>query len=141
MEIKTTTKENTPLLFKPQLKFMDLWNVTDAYLNTIRLGEKTKRDIMIRIHDFSFHLHSTIKLYPTEGKKPSPKIYDEIAAGLKETLRRAKISLAHNKEFGKIFIAYWKYLCGVLKQDALLLKDENLQSILLDFEQNISTMK
>jgi hypothetical protein len=141
MKIKTTQEKKTTLLFKPDVKFMDLWNVTNDYLNTTSLGEKTKKEIMIRIHDFSFQLHSTIELYPTGDKKASAKTYDEIAAGLKETVRRAKISLALNQTFGKIFAAYWKFLSDVLKQDALLLKDEKLQNILLEFERNINTMK
>jgi hypothetical protein len=138
---KTATQENTTLLFKPDLKFMDFWHVTNDYLNTTSLGKETKSEIMIRIHDFSLQLNHTIGLYPTGNKKASGKTYDDIAAGLKETLRRAKISLARNQTYGKVFIAYWKYLCDVLKQDALLLKDEKLQDILSDFEQNISTMK
>ena len=133
-------QQREPRLFKPELKFMDFWHVTNDYLKTTSLNEQTKKEVMIRIHNFSIHLNETIALYPTGKKKINQRTYDTITAGLKESVRRAKISLALNHSFKKPFIAYWKYLSGVLVSDATLINDENLLNTVYHFEYFVSTI-
>lgn len=139
--IEFSRPENGVRLFKPELKFMDFWYVTNDYLKTTTLSEKTKKEMMIRIHDFSIQLRETFDLYLNENKKSNQKIYDEITAGLKESVRRAKISMARNKAENKTFAGYWKFLANVLKEDSVLLKDESLQNAIHTFEQNVNTIE
>lgn len=128
-------------LFKPELKFMDIWFVTNDYLQTTKLNEETKKEVMIRIHNFSIQLRDTIELYPSKNKKVNQKVYQQIELGLKESVRRAKISMALNKVHNRTFALYWKYLATVLKQDAGLLKDEYLKNAVQTFEKSVSTIK
>jgi hypothetical protein len=120
---------------------MDFWHVTNDFLNTTSLNEKTKKEMMNRIHTFSIQLNDTITLYPIGTEKVNQKTYDAITIGLKESVRRAKISLAHNKKHSKPFTGYWKFLADVLKEDAQVLKDEHLQNAIQIFETSVSTIK
>lgn len=124
-------------LFKPELKFMDIWFVTNDYIQTTKLNEETKKEVMIRIHNFSIQLRDTFELYPSKNKK----VYKQIELGLKESVRRAKISVALNKAHNKTFVFYWRYLATVLKQDAILLKDEHLQNAVQVFEKCVRAIE
>ena len=136
-----TPNPKTIHLFKPDLKFMDFHRITSRYVSTTTLNEKSKKDLMIRIHDYVFPVQEAIKKYPLGKVKQKPKTYNEIETGLKETLRRVKISLALNNKNSKLFVGYWKFLADVLQEDAALLKDEQLQSTMKEFEKNALTLK
>ena len=134
-------KQNETLLFKPDLKFMDFHHQTFSYLNTIKLNEKSKTGLAIRIHDYVFPMQEAILMYSHNKIKQVPKTYQVIESGLKETLRRVKISLALNNNQSKLFIGYWKFLVNVFRMDAIQLKDEQLQMIIDGFEKNVSLLK
>ena len=135
-----TPNHKITYLFKPDLKFIDFYNLTARYLKTVSLNDKSKTELAIRIHDYSFPIHQTVLKYKL-GKKQNPKIYTEIETGLKETLRRVKISLALNNKHSKLFVGYWKFLADVLQEDAAHLKDEHLQNNIREFEKNTLTLK
>lgn len=128
-------------LFKPDLKFMDFHRITSRYVNTTSLNEKSKTELAIRIHDYVFPVQEAISKYALDKTKQNPTTYNEIETGLKETLRRVKISLALNDKQSKLFVGYWKFLADVLQQDATLLKDEHLQSTMQEFEKNTLTLE
>lgn len=130
-----------PRLFKSELKFMDFWHVTNDYLKTTLLDEEVKKELMIRINDYSIQMHNTIALYPMKNKKANKETYDAITSGLKESVRRAKISMALNQSHLEPFGAYWKFLVGILKNDTALLKDEHLQNAITHFENSVNTIK
>jgi hypothetical protein len=133
--MKTTKPtQNSTRLFKKGLKFMDFWHVTNDYLKTIDLNDKERKEIMIRVHGFSIHLHGTIAFYPIGNKNIKQKTYTTIENGLRESLRRAKISLSLNKKSGKVFGAYWLFLAKVLLEDARILKDVELENVIRNFE-------
>ncbi len=138
-----STKQHSkkePRLFKRDLKFMDIYYVTDDFVREKSLDKKTRHEVMVRIHDFSIHLADTFSLY-TASKKPTEKTYHQIETGLKEVVRRAKISLALNKKHVKYFVDYWPSLAGVLQRDAHLLKDQRLQGIIEGFEKRTHEIK
>jgi hypothetical protein len=134
-------KDNEVALFKHDLKFMDFHNVTFRYLLTTPLKGEKRTSLAVRIHDYVFPMQQAISHYEFKKKKQAPETYHTIESGLKETLRRAKISIALNNNQNKLFIGYWKYLVGVLREDSHLLKDTELENCVSQFEKNVSTMK
>ncbi|MDP3146023.1 MAG: hypothetical protein Q8T03_13420 [Bacteroidota bacterium] len=128
-----------PRIFKYDLKFMDLWHITNDYLKTSSLDQEEKKEVMVRIHEFSLHLQNTIALYPLQNEIKDEQLYNSIASSLKELLRRAKISMARNSRFNDEFRGYWKFLAEVIKNEALLLQDEKLEDVFLNFETATTT--
>lgn len=132
---------NHTRLFKPELKFMDIWHVTNDYLKTTSLDQEEKKEIMIRIHDFSLHLQNIINLYPLENKKHDAQTYQAIESALKEMLRRAKISMSRNQRFNSIFAGYWKFLAAILKNESVILNDEKLDDVFQNFDKAVDTIQ
>lgn len=140
--MKTIQNTNAQLrLFKPNLKFMDWWHVSNNYLKTTSLNQEEKKEVMIRLNDFSLHLHNTISLYPLENNQHSAEIYKLIESGLKEALRRAKISMTKNNRFNSIFAGYWKFLANVLKNESITLNDNKLKEVFLNFDSTVDSLK
>lgn len=135
------TNHKTIHLFKADLKFMDFHRITSRYLHTTSLNEKSKTELAIRIHNFVFPVQQTIIKYKLGKAKQNPKTYHEIETDLKETLRRAKISLALSNKHSKLFVGYWKFLADVLKEDAAHLKDEQLKNTMKEFEKYTLTLQ
>lgn len=134
-------KNNEVSLFKHDLKFMDFHNVTFRYLSTTPLKGEKRTSLAVRIHNYSFPMQEAISQYEFKKKKQTPETYHIIEAGLKEVLRRAKISLALNNNQNILFIGYWKYFVTVLREDSHLLKDTDLENCVSQFEKNVLTMK
>jgi len=130
-----------PRLFKQDLKFMDWWHVTNDYLKTTSLTQDEKKEVMIRIHDFSLHLQNTILHYSAEIKQHNMQTYESIESGLKETLRRAKISMARNHRFNNVFAGYWKFLAEVLKNESEILNDDKLKTVFLNFDKTVDALQ
>lgn len=141
--MKTMAKSSkTPMhLFKHDLKFMDFHQLTFCYLDTTPLKGESKISLAVRIHDYVSPMQDAILNYGFSKTKQAPKTYEVIESGMKETLRRAKISLALNDNQSKFFIGYWKFLAGILHEDANRLKDEQLQGAIRKFEQNVLSLK
>ena len=136
-----TKKENETSLFKKELKFMDFHHVTFRYLNTTPLKGEEKTSLAVRIHDYVFPMQEALSNYDFKKTKQNPDTYQKIEAGLKEAVRRAKISLAIKENNNELFIGYWKYLANVYREDAELLQDENLNTCINSFEAYVQTMK
>jgi len=134
-------KENANSLFKKDLKFMDFHHVTFRYLNTTSLKGQAKTSLAVRIHDYVFPMQEAVMQYQLKKSKQSPQTYAAIESGLKEAVRRAKISLALKDNNNKLFIGYWKYVANVYREDAVLLKDSALENCIQNFEQYVQTMK
>jgi len=140
------TKENSrltsqPRLFKPDLKFMDWWHVSNDYLTTTELNQEDKKEVMMRIHDFALHLQNTITLYPLTKKEKDTHTYESIESGLKESIRRAKISMARNSRFNNVFAGYWKFLATVLQNESIILNDEKLKNVFINFDKTTDALQ
>lgn len=134
-------KENEASLFKKELKFMDFYYVTFRYLNTTKLNREEQTPVAMRIHNFVMSMEELILQYDLKKRKQSPAVYETIDTGLKETVRRAKISLGRIKENNPLFIGYWNYLVNVYREDAKLLGDKALERCIDNFETYVQTMK
>ncbi|MCC6837240.1 MAG: hypothetical protein IT234_01765 [Bacteroidia bacterium] len=134
-------KENETSLFKKELKFMDFHHVTFRYLNTTPLKGEEKTSLAVRIHDYVFPMQEALSNYHFKKTKQHPDTYLKIESGLKEAVRRAKISLAVKENNNELFIGYWKYLADVYREDATLLRDETLNDCINNFEAYVQTMK
>ena len=134
-------KDNETSLFKTDLKFMDFYHVTCRYLETTNLTGEKRTPLAIRIHSFVFPMQEAIENYNYKLKKQPPEVYAIIEKGLLEAVRRAKISLARIKDNNKLFIGYWHYLANVYCEDALLLKDAELETCIQKFKDYVQTMK
>ena len=134
-------KDNETRLFKKDLKFMDFHHVTFSYIETTILKGEKRTPLAIRIHCFVFPMQEAIENYNYKRKKQTPEVYVIIEKGLIEAVRRAKISLGRIKENNKLFIGYWNYLANVYHEDALLLKDTELERCIQHFKEYVQTMK
>jgi hypothetical protein len=134
-------KENEASIFKKELKFMDFYYVTFRYLNTTPLNREEQTPVAMRIHNFVFPMQEAILNYDLKKRKQDVDVYESINKGLKETVRRAKISLGILKENNALFIGYWSYLVNVYREDAKLLGDKALERCIDNFESYVQTMK
>lgn len=134
-------KENEASLFKKELKFMDFHHVTFRYLLTTPLKGETRTSLAVRIHDYVLPMQVAISKYELKKGKQKPETYNTIESGLKEAVRRAKMSLAVTDNNNELFIGYWKYLATVYREDAHILKDAALENCIQNFEEYVLTMK
>ncbi len=134
-------KENEASIFKKELKFMDFHHVTFRYLDSTSLERDKRRPVAVRIHSYVYPMQEVIEQYNLKRKKQDPEVYTAIESGLKEAVRRAKISLGRTKDKNKFFIGYWNYLVNVYREDAKLLGDTALEKCIDNFESYVKTMK
>lgn len=133
-------REDKPKLFKKDVKLMDINIVTHLFLMPKKLERPIQHEIMVRINNNTFSLGQTLHLY-SKRKAIGKATYGKIAQGLKETLRRVRISLALDKNYNGYVVEYWPYVASVLKKDAELIKDERLYNIASEFEKYALALK
>ncbi|MCC6371180.1 MAG: hypothetical protein IT236_09270 [Bacteroidia bacterium] len=135
------TSHNNCTLIVPQIKYVDYMNQTTAYLAKVKLSEKAKVEITHRINSLGKSFTDTLAHYAHGKPKQSPKAYAAIESGIKEILRRIRISLAVNKKHSKEYIGFWKHLSELCLEDAALLRDLYLLSVFESFHESTHKLK
>jgi hypothetical protein len=138
--MKTTNAPSLSLIV-PGIKYADFLNQTNAYLNSLYLSEKHETELQHRINALCGPLCDTLIYYEHDKDSQSQKTYRSIELGLKEVLRRVRISLAVNKKHSKDYIGFWKYVSTVCMKDAAILRDLYLLSLFERFHKAAQSLK
>ena len=135
------TKNSNCKLMIPGIKYTDFMNQSTSYLAALKMTSKAREELTHRINSSGKMLTDTLSNYAHGKARQSPKAYAAIEAGLKELLRRIRISIGVNKKQSKEYIGFWKHLSKVCLADAAALRDLYLISQFESFSQSVHELK
>jgi hypothetical protein len=130
-----------PRLIKKGQKYPDFYYRKEEYIKALRLNEKQLLMLSIRINNYIPALMAVFSLYEPARDKQKQAVYTIIQSRLKEIIRRVRISMTRNVTLNKEFAGYWKFIGEVYRQDAILLGDLELISIVEAFRRNATALK
>ncbi len=125
-------------ILNPDIKYWDFFFLTEEYKNTLDLTEEQKHQIACRINGFVRDIGIAIATSfceDAQGRKGN------MGKRISNCARKIKISLAKNKAHSDQFAAYWNYLLQVMKEDAVKVKNFQVNHMIGIYEQKFNTLQ